>query len=91
MKNNNKLNSAYSALTMKDLMQSFSGVAIKFAIICMAFAMAVVQTDMFLNALAVTATAAMVSMLASFAAFLCGIRMKRLGFTEIELERMNLA
>lgn len=86
-----KMHGAYTALRMKDAMEYYASVAIKIAVLAFVFALAVVQTDMFEKAVAVSAAIAVISGILAIAAFLCGRMMVSLGFTEVELERLNLA
>lgn len=86
-----KMRGAYTALRMKDALAFYASVAIKIAALALVFALAIVQTDMFAKAVAVSAAIAVVSGILAIAAFLCGRRMLSLGFTEVELERWNLA
>jgi hypothetical protein len=86
-----KMRGAYTALRMKDALVYYSEVAIKIAALAFVFSLAVAQSDMFAIAVVVSAAIALVSGILSLAAFLCGRRMRSLGFTEIELERWNLA
>ena len=86
-----KMRRAYTALRMKDALGCYASVAIKIAVLAFAFSLAVVQTDMFAKAVAVSAAIAVISGILAVAAFLCGRRLISLGFTEVELERGNLA
>jgi hypothetical protein len=86
-----KMRGAYTALRMKDALVYFAAVAIKIAAIAFVLSLAIVQTDMFSKAIIVSAVIALVSGILAIAALLCGRRMRNLGFTEVELERLNLA
>ena len=86
-----KMRGAYTALRMKDALGYYASVAIKIAVLALALSLAVVQTDMFAKTVAVSAAIAVISGILAIAAFLCGRRMRNLGFTEVELERWNLA
>lgn len=86
-----KMRGAYTALRMKDALGYYAEVAIKIAVLAFAFSLAVVQTDMFAKAVAVSVVIAVVSGCLALAAFLCGKIMLSLGFTEVELERWGLA
>ena len=86
-----KMRRAYTALRMKDAMECYAYVAIKIAAISLVLSFAFVQTDMFAKAVVVSVAIALVSVILLIAAFLCGMMMRRLGFTEVELERWNLA
>ena len=86
-----KMRRAYTALRMKDALGYFAEVAIKIAAISLVLSFAFVQTDMFAKAVAVSAAIAVISVILAISAFLCGMMMRKLGFTEVELERWNLA
>ena len=86
-----KMRRAYTALRMKDALGYFAEVAIKIAALAFVLSFALVQTDMFATAVVVSAAIALLSGALSLAAFLCGMMMRELGFTEVELERWNLA
>ena len=75
---------------MKDALGYYAAVAIKIAALAFVFSLAIVQTDMFDKAIAISAAIAVISGILSIAAFICGMRMISLGFTEVELERLNL-
>ena len=86
-----KMRGAYTALRMKDALGYYASVAIKIAVLALALSLAVAHTAMFAMAVAVSAAIAVISGILAIAAFLCGRRMRNLGFTEVELERWNLA
>ena len=86
-----KMRRAYTALRMKDAMECYAYVAIKIAALAFVLSFAFVQTDMFAKAVAVSAAIAVISVILAIAAFLCGMMMRKLGFTEVELERWNLS
>ena len=86
-----KMSCAYRALRMKDALGYYAAVAIKIAALAFVVSIAIIQTDMFAKAVAVSAAIAVISGILASAAFLCGRRMISLGFTEVELERWNLA
>lgn len=86
-----KMRRAYTALRMKDALVCFSEVAIKIAALAFVLSLAFVQTDMFAKAVLASASIALVSGILALAAFICGMVMRKLGFTEVELERWNLA
>jgi len=86
-----KMSCAYWALRMKDAAMYYASVAMKAAMALFAFALMVVRTTAFTTAFAVALCAAVVCGILYLVAFLCNRRMSNLGFTEVELERWNLA
>lgn len=81
---------AYLALRMKDAANCLATVAFKIAFLCFAFALAVVQTDIFADAILVSACFAVSATTLLLVAFLCDRSIRSLGFTEVELERQGL-
>jgi uncharacterized membrane protein len=86
-----RMSRAYLALRIKDAANCVAAFVLKIAVMSLVFALAVVQTPMFIDAIMVSACVAVSAFAIFLVAFLCDRKIRSLGFTEIELERQGLA